>query len=117
MFVIAFAIAIISIQVVYAAATNTTFPGDEFRETAMISMPIKDEIDFIMQYCSSADKGEEDITTDLVNTGKLSTFFTGYTCDKAGEDKKKVYHATEKLGEVAEDFKTLRKLEELDKID
>lgn len=49
------------------------------------STPNENTIDDILKYCESNPNGA--ISTNLVNAGKISEFYTGYTCEKAAGDK------------------------------
>jgi hypothetical protein len=49
------------------------------------STPNEKTINDILDYCESNPNG--DISADLVSTGKISEFYSGYTCETAAGDK------------------------------
>ena len=70
-------------------------------------------IDDVLQYCRlvndyGANDGKEDITGDLVDTGKVGTMYKGWTCDDAKE-------YNERLDRIGNAFKDLEALSEMDK--
>ena len=47
--------------------------------------PTKKSLNTILDYCQSNTDGN--IATDLVNTSKISDFYSDYTCDDAAQEK------------------------------
>ena len=48
-------------------------------------IPTKKSLTTILHYCQS--KPDGNIATDLVNTSKISDFYSDYTCDRYGSGK------------------------------
>jgi hypothetical protein len=62
-------------------------------------------IDEVLQYCRfvneyGANGGKEDITGDLVDTGKAGTMYKGWTCDDAKEFKERMDRVTDRLNDL-----------------
>lgn len=98
-----FTILVFSISWVYGA----TFFEDEY---GVSSQAARDQI---LQYCRfiGYTDGEEDIKSDLVDTGKVSTFYTDWTCDEVQEEDERINKLDKDLSNMFQDLDAMAEME------
>jgi hypothetical protein len=71
-------------SVLISAVLPISFAYADFLED-ISSIPTERALNTILDYCKSNPDGN--ISNDVVKPGNISEFYTGYTCDRAVQDK------------------------------
>jgi hypothetical protein len=71
-------------------------------------IPTKEMRELVKQYCEQVGDDEQDITKDLVQTGKVNSGYKGLSCDDAREFEERM----DRIGSAFEDLQTLGEIEE-----
>jgi hypothetical protein len=71
-------------------------------------MPTKEMQELVAQYCDTVSDDEQNITKDLVETGKVNSGYKGLSCDDAREFAERM----DRIGSTFEDLQTLGEIQE-----